>query len=87
MAGISRREFASLCGGVLAVSGLGTGWSTLAGAADTAGSTSQDELTSLTLVEASAKIHSKAVTPTQLTKAVLRGLRSTTRRSTPTSRS
>jgi aspartyl-tRNA(Asn)/glutamyl-tRNA(Gln) amidotransferase subunit A len=71
MAGISRREFASLCGGVLAVSGLGTGWSTLAGAADTAGSTPQDEFTSLTLVEASAKIHSKAVTPTQLTKAVL----------------
>ncbi len=71
MTGISRREFASLCGGVLAASGLGAGWSTLAGATETAGGASPDELTSLTLVEASAKIHSKAVTPTQLTKAVL----------------
>lgn len=69
MAKISRREFASLCGGALAVGGLAATWPRMAKAAETA--SSEDQLTSLTLVEASAKIHSKAVTPTQLTKAVL----------------
>src|SRR5271156_1244571 len=69
MAKISRREFASLCGGALAVGGLAATWPRTARAAETA--SSEDQLTSLTLVEASARIHSKAVTPTQLTKAVL----------------
>ncbi len=69
MAKISRREFASLCGGALAVGGLAATWPRMARAAETA--SSEDQLTSLSLVEASAKIHSKAVTPTQLTKAVL----------------
>jgi aspartyl-tRNA(Asn)/glutamyl-tRNA(Gln) amidotransferase subunit A len=69
MAKISRREFASLCGGALAVGGLAATWPRMARAAETA--SSEDELTSLTLVEVSARIHSKAVTPTQLTKAVL----------------
>ena len=69
MARISRREFASLCGGALAVGGLAATWPRMARAAETA--SSEDQLTSLSLVEASAKIHSKAVTPTQLTKAVL----------------
>jgi aspartyl-tRNA(Asn)/glutamyl-tRNA(Gln) amidotransferase subunit A len=71
MARISRREFASLCGGALAVGGLAASWPRMAKAAETADNSSEDQLTSLTLVEASAKIHSKAVTPTQLTKAVL----------------
>jgi aspartyl-tRNA(Asn)/glutamyl-tRNA(Gln) amidotransferase subunit A len=69
MAKISRREFASLCGGALAVGGLAATWPRMARAAETA--SSEDELTSLTLVEVSARIHSKAVTPTQLTRAVL----------------
>ena len=69
MAKISRREFASLCGGALAVGGLAVTWPRIARAAETA--SSEDQLTSLSLVEASAKIHSKEVTPTQLTKAVL----------------
>jgi len=71
MAKISRREFASLCGGALAVGGLEATWPGMAKAAETADNSSEDQLTSLTLVEASAKIHSKTVTPTQLTKAVL----------------
>jgi len=71
MAKISRREFASLCGGALAVSGLTVTWPRTARAAETADNSSEDQLASLSLVEASARIHSKAVTPTQLTKAVL----------------
>jgi aspartyl-tRNA(Asn)/glutamyl-tRNA(Gln) amidotransferase subunit A len=43
----------------------------MATAAAAAEDSSQDQLTSLTLVEASAKIHAKTVTPTQLTQAVL----------------
>jgi aspartyl-tRNA(Asn)/glutamyl-tRNA(Gln) amidotransferase subunit A len=71
MGRVSRREFASLCGSMLAVAGLEGGWSTLGAAVDAADGAADEQLASLSLVDASARVHSKTVTPTQLTKAVL----------------
>lgn len=71
MAWISRREFASLCGSVLAVNGVVAAWPGMAEALAPIDVASDDQLASLTLVEASAKIHNRSLTPTQLTNAVL----------------
>ncbi len=66
---ISRREFAGLWGGVVAAGGLLAGWPEQVGAsvAEAAG----EELTGLTLLEASTRIHNRTVTSVQLTKAML----------------
>ncbi len=70
MAKVSRRQFASLCAGAVAAGALADNWSVTANAAQ-APSPADDDLTALTLVEASARIHNKSVTPTQLTRAIL----------------
>ena len=64
MKNISRRQFAVLCGGVMATAASRTLWSAGVTAAD-------DQLTSLTLTEASSRIHARMLTSTQLTQAVL----------------
>src|SRR5579863_1642644 len=69
MATLSRREFAKLCGSAAVTSGVMATWPAFAGA--TAEDSSGEQLTSLTLTEASAKIRAGSVTSTQLTKAVL----------------
>jgi aspartyl-tRNA(Asn)/glutamyl-tRNA(Gln) amidotransferase subunit A len=64
---ISRRGFGAFCGGAIALRALTTAWPALAEKADEA----DDSLAGMTLVEASAKIHARAVTSTQLTRAML----------------
>ena len=64
---LSRRDFAKLCGSSIGSGVLLTAWPSLAAADDGSG----DALTGLALSEASARIHDRSVTPTQLTKAVL----------------
>ena len=66
---ISRREFVEMCGGVVATGSLLAGWPGRVSAAmvDAAG----DDLTGLTLLEASTRIRNRTVTSTQLTKAML----------------
>ena len=65
MAKVSRREFTALLSAATA-SGMTTWFAKEASAQPT-----NDQLTSMSLTEASAKIHSRAVTSTQLTKAML----------------
>ena len=62
---MSRRAFTALAGGTIALRTLTTAWPALA--ADTP----DDALAGLTLVEASARIHARTVTSTQLTQAML----------------
>src|ERR1700753_2569356 len=77
MGRITRREFASLCTGALAMGSMLATFPRVACAAveATGGSSGQDstdqDLTALSLSEASARIHSGSVTSTQLTKALL----------------
>ncbi|HEY1986441.1 MAG TPA: amidase [Terracidiphilus sp.] len=71
---ISRREFAAMCGGALAVGSILASRPAIAGATITsnaAADASEEDLTALTLAEASARIHNRTVTSTQLTKALL----------------
>jgi len=72
MGSITRREFTSLCTGALAMGGLLGAFPGVARAASNpeGGSTGED-LTALTLSEASARIHNRSVTSTQLTQALL----------------
>ncbi len=71
MRGISRREFVRLSGGAW----MASGW--IAGGAITAwpgrawGEAADESLASLSLTEASARIHARTVTSTELTKAML----------------
>jgi aspartyl-tRNA(Asn)/glutamyl-tRNA(Gln) amidotransferase subunit A len=72
MGSITRREFASLCTGALAMGGLLGAFPGAARAADTPeGGSAGEDLTALTLSEASARIHNRSVTSTQLTQALL----------------
>ena len=67
----SRREFAALCGSAVAAGGFVVPWPAMAQAANAAGAAPDDKLTTLTLSEASAAVHARTVTSTQLTKALL----------------
>jgi aspartyl-tRNA(Asn)/glutamyl-tRNA(Gln) amidotransferase subunit A len=77
MGSITRREFASLCTGALAMGSLLAALPSVAHAAGESADNSNgqdstsDDLTALTLSEASARIHNGSVTSTQLTKALL----------------
>jgi aspartyl-tRNA(Asn)/glutamyl-tRNA(Gln) amidotransferase subunit A len=71
MSKISRREFTAMCSGALAIGGLAASWPTHVAAAVAGADATDDELTGLTLSEASARIHNRSVTSTQLTKALL----------------
>jgi aspartyl-tRNA(Asn)/glutamyl-tRNA(Gln) amidotransferase subunit A len=72
MANISRRDFTKMCSGALTAGTFLAGWpSLLAELPPTPGAT-DDELTSLTLLEASVRIHNRSVTSVQLTKALLK---------------
>ena len=70
MATLSRREFAKLCGSAAITAGAMTAFPAFAKASAADGPLA-DELTGLTLTEASAKIRARTLTSTQLTKAVL----------------
>lgn len=65
MGKFSRRDFTTMCGGALVIGGL-AGWPF-----GIAAEVSDDELTGLSLTEASDRIRSGNVTSTQLTKALL----------------
>jgi aspartyl-tRNA(Asn)/glutamyl-tRNA(Gln) amidotransferase subunit A len=75
MAKISRRAFTGLCSVALPVGSLLASWplAIFAGVspARSVEREAAEDLTSLTLTEASARIHNRSVTPTQLTKALL----------------
>ncbi len=65
---ISRRNFTTMCTGVLTASGLLASWpQTLSASMPDA----VDDLTGLTLLDASTRIRTRTVTSTQLTKAML----------------
>lgn len=68
MGDLSRRHFTTLCGAAIGGGAVLTVWPTIAALAD---DMLDDSLPGLTLTAASAKIHDRSVTPTQLTKAVL----------------
>ena len=70
MAKISRRDFTVLCGGSLSLRALLGAWPTAALVPSTNAESTED-LTALSMVEASTRIQSRRVTPTQLTKALL----------------
>ena len=68
---ISRRDFTAICSSAIAMEGLLALWpAKFAKAAPGAGATG-DELTGLSLSEASARIHNRSVTSVQLTRALL----------------
>jgi len=76
MGNITRREFASHCTGALALGGLFAAFPGVAGAtggteAGSADDSASEDLTTLSLSEASARIHNRSVTSTQLTQALL----------------
>jgi len=66
---LSRREFAKLCGSAVFAGSALSPWSKVGAAS--AQESGGDDLTALTLSEASARIHDRSVTSTQLTKAIL----------------
>ena len=66
---LSRREFAKLCGGAAATTGVAAAWPALA--SPVVDESSGEQLAALSLTEASAKIRAGSVTSTQLTKALL----------------
>ena len=68
---VSRRHFTALCGGAVALSSATASWAAGLFAEPTGADALGDELTGLTLLEASARIHNRTVTSTQLTKALL----------------
>ncbi|HEY0263399.1 MAG TPA: amidase [Granulicella sp.] len=65
MTKLTRRGFNKLVGGTLLAEAMFSAWPSMAHAADS------DSLAAMSLTEASAKIHSKQVTSTELTKALL----------------
>jgi aspartyl-tRNA(Asn)/glutamyl-tRNA(Gln) amidotransferase subunit A len=71
MARLSRREFTALCSGAISIGGMLASWPLAALASPAADGDSGEDLTALTLTEASIRIHNRSVTPTQLTKALL----------------
>src|SRR5579859_2211731 len=71
---ISRREFAGLIGGSLALGSIAAKWPGIAAATVAPGNATETEgqdLAALSLTDASVRIHNRSVTPTQLTKAML----------------
>ena len=66
---LSRRDMAGMCGRMLALLSFGMGWPSLTAAAGE--NVAEDGLTGLTLAEASARIHNRTVSSTQLTQAAL----------------
>jgi aspartyl-tRNA(Asn)/glutamyl-tRNA(Gln) amidotransferase subunit A len=68
---ISRRDFTAMCSGALAMGGLLASWPASVAEAASGSDATDDELTGLSLSEASARIHNRSVTSTQLTKALL----------------
>ena len=68
---LSRREFSKLCGSAAMAGGALAAWPALSEVSAGAEELSADQLTALTLTEASAKIQGRSITSTQLTKAVL----------------
>jgi aspartyl-tRNA(Asn)/glutamyl-tRNA(Gln) amidotransferase subunit A len=71
MGTLSRRDFTRLCSTAFMGGAALTMWPPLAAAVNTAEASEDDALASLTLTEASQRIHDRSVTPTQLTQAVL----------------
>jgi aspartyl-tRNA(Asn)/glutamyl-tRNA(Gln) amidotransferase subunit A len=70
MGKLSRREFTRFLGGAVAAGGVLGSWPKMAEAVSAAGEPAGD-LAGLSLAEASAKIHNRSITSTQLTKAML----------------
>jgi len=68
---ISRREFTTMCGGAFAAGSVMAGWPHMLSASTAAAHATDDELASLTLLEASNRIQNRSVTSVQLTKALL----------------
>jgi aspartyl-tRNA(Asn)/glutamyl-tRNA(Gln) amidotransferase subunit A len=66
---ISRRDFTTMCSSAFATAGLLTCWPKQLSAS--VSDLPSDDLTGLTLLEASTRIHNRTVTSTQLTKAFL----------------
>jgi len=71
MAGMSRREFASLGTKALVLSGILSALPRVGKATMAADDAASEELTALSLTEAAARLRSGSVTSTQLTKALL----------------
>jgi aspartyl-tRNA(Asn)/glutamyl-tRNA(Gln) amidotransferase subunit A len=71
MVKISRRTFTKTCSGALTAGTFFAGWPPLFAASSFAPGTTDDELTGLTLLEASTRIHNGSVTSVQLVKAML----------------
>ncbi len=71
MGKLSRREFTMFLGCAVAARGALASWPTMAAATGSAEEPAGDLLAALTLMEASAKIHDRTITSTQLTKALL----------------
>lgn len=66
---VSRRDFTAMCGGALALGGTIGGWGKELSAYPSDVAT--DDLSGLTLLEASTRIRNRTATSTQLTKALL----------------
>ena len=71
MAKLSRRDFTTMCSGVLAAGTFLLGWPSSAAARSFPSASTDDELTGLTLLEASTRIHNRSLTSVQLTRALL----------------
>jgi Tol biopolymer transport system component len=71
MAKISRRDFTTMCGAALTAGAFLAGGPSLLAELPPAAGATDDELTSLTLLEASVRIHNRSVNSVQLTKALL----------------
>jgi aspartyl-tRNA(Asn)/glutamyl-tRNA(Gln) amidotransferase subunit A len=68
---ISRRDFTMMCGGTVAMGGALTSWAAGNAVSASPSDPTGDDLTGLTLLEASTRIRNRTVTSTQLTKALL----------------
>jgi aspartyl-tRNA(Asn)/glutamyl-tRNA(Gln) amidotransferase subunit A len=71
MAKLSRRDFTTMCSGALTVGALLARWPPLVAASPRPPGATDDELTDLTLLEASVRIHDRSLSSVQLTKAML----------------
>jgi Asp-tRNA(Asn)/Glu-tRNA(Gln) amidotransferase A subunit family amidase len=71
MVKISRRTFTKTCSGALTAGTFFASWPPVFAASSSAPGTTDDELTGLTLLEASTRIHNGTVTSVQLVKAML----------------
>ena len=72
MARISRRDFTTMCSGALTAGTFLAGWPSSLAALPPTPESPDDELTSLTLLEASIRIHNRSLDSVQLTKALLK---------------